>query len=114
MFFVLHSTVEFIVGGEALRASPGDTVFGARGVPHSFHNVGDEDARMLVIVTPRGLSGFFAAVGEPADDLSAPPPVLDAAAIARIKAAALDYGVEILDGGSSERIRSEMTINSAE
>jgi hypothetical protein len=42
-----------------LRASTGDVVFGPRGIPHCFQNVGDTPGRLLVITTPSGLERFF-------------------------------------------------------
>jgi quercetin dioxygenase-like cupin family protein len=45
-----------------MTASPGDFVYLARGIAHSFKNTGDVIAKALVLVAPAGLEGFFAEV----------------------------------------------------
>lgn len=98
-FIVLAGEVEFTVAGRASRVLPGGVVFGARGVPHNFRNVGDVEARMIVICAPGGLERFFASAGVPARDREATPPAPTEADKARLIAAAPAHGVEILVPG---------------
>jgi hypothetical protein len=46
-------------GGAMLRASAGGLVFGPRGTPHAFQNIGETPGRLLAITTPSGLERFF-------------------------------------------------------
>lgn len=64
-FFVLDGKYEFNVGGRAIEAKPGDSIFCPRDVPHYFRNIGDFAARTLTIVSPAGFEKFF----ERADEL---------------------------------------------
>ena len=47
------------VGDEQHRIGPGDVAFGPRGVPHSQRRVVPGEGRLLIVVTPAGLEGFF-------------------------------------------------------
>lgn len=58
-FFVLDGKLEFNVGGQAIEAGPGDSVFCPKDVPHCFRNIGDTAARTLTIVSPAGFERFF-------------------------------------------------------
>lgn len=58
-FFVLDGKYEFNVGGRAIEAKPGDSVFCPRDVSHFFRNAGETAARMLTIVSPAGFERFF-------------------------------------------------------
>jgi hypothetical protein len=73
---------------------PGSVVYGPRDILHAFKNVGTTPSRMLVLVAPAGLERFFEEVGEPATDVSSPPP-LGPAEIEKLLAAAPQYGQEI-------------------
>jgi quercetin dioxygenase-like cupin family protein len=88
LFYVLSGQVEFIVDGQRVTAGAGDTVFGARGVPHTFRGAGDGPARMTVIVTGSNFEAFYAAW-----ERAAAEPDFDAA-----KGAALaeEYGLRFL------------------
>ena len=63
-FFVLEGEFEFSIGARAVRASPGTTLFGPRGIPHTFKNVGGKNARILVVISPPGFEKFFEEVHE--------------------------------------------------
>jgi mannose-6-phosphate isomerase-like protein (cupin superfamily) len=41
------------------RIGPGESVFAPRGVPHAQRRVVPGEGRILVVVTPGGLEGFF-------------------------------------------------------
>jgi mannose-6-phosphate isomerase-like protein (cupin superfamily) len=58
--FVLTGEVGFQLGDEVLTAGPGETVIKPRGVPHAFWNPGDEEARLLELISPGGFDRYFA------------------------------------------------------
>ncbi len=63
-FYILKGEYEFALDGKRIRVHPGDVVFGARNVPHTYRNAGAEPAEMLVHVSPAGFEVFFQAVGK--------------------------------------------------
>jgi quercetin dioxygenase-like cupin family protein len=95
-FYVLQGTVRIRAGDRTLHASPGEYVQIPRGMVHSFRNIGNDDAKMLLVVKPAGLEKFFAEAFVRAADPSARPPLLTEASMAPILAAAPKYGLEIL------------------
>ena len=79
----------------------GDTVNIPANAPHQFHNASSKAVRLLCICSPSGQEDFFLAVGVPVKTRTTPPPKLDAAAQAELKArvAALapKYKTELLE-----------------
>ena len=59
LFYVLEGEHVFRVGDSEHRVGPGGAVFGPRGVPHAQRRVVPRQGRILAIVTPAGLEGFF-------------------------------------------------------
>jgi mannose-6-phosphate isomerase-like protein (cupin superfamily) len=47
------------LGDDILEVGPGELVFKPRGVPHTFWNAGDEEARLLEIISPAGFENYF-------------------------------------------------------
>lgn len=93
-FWVLEGSVTFQVGGKALAAPAGTTVFAPRGVPHTFRNVSGSPARMLVLVSPaQNFEDFYAAIARPNADGSPPT---EQQSIERIGVEAPRYGLTIL------------------
>ncbi len=70
-FHILEGRVEFWVDGKTTVAGPGTTVFGPRGVPHAFRNVGEAPIHALMVVSPAGLEEFLARMSKLAPE---PPP----------------------------------------
>lgn len=51
------------VGEETFHAKPGDSVFGPRGVPHTFAKIGEGEAKIILLFQPAGkMEAFFKAV----------------------------------------------------
>jgi len=70
--YVLDGQFEVIDtdAGECVIAEAGACVVLKRGVRHSFRNISPEPARLLALVTPAGLEGFFEEIAaNPADGL---------------------------------------------
>lgn len=90
-FHVLDGTVLFQRGEERITAGPGESVFIPRGTEHSFLALGEGEVRTLVVLTPGGFEGFFAAVA--AEGLALPDD------IGRIDAVAAEYHLRITGPG---------------
>jgi mannose-6-phosphate isomerase-like protein (cupin superfamily) len=58
--FVLSGRLGAQIGGETVEAGPGELVLKPRGLPHAFWNPGDEETRVLEIVSPAGFEQYFA------------------------------------------------------
>jgi len=70
--FVLAGRIGVQIGDDVLEAGAGELVLKPRGIPHAFWNPGEEDARVLEIISPAGFEQYFvdlapalAAEGEP-------------------------------------------------
>lgn len=61
-FRVLSGRFLFVCGEVRTELSEGGCVLLPRGVPHRFQNIGTTMGRLMIIVTPGGFEGFFAAV----------------------------------------------------
>jgi mannose-6-phosphate isomerase-like protein (cupin superfamily) len=70
-FYVIEGDVEFLLGDRWVRAGAGASLFGPRGVPHTFRNVGSKPSRVLATIAPGGFERFFEDVDRMAQ--SGPP-----------------------------------------
>lgn len=61
-FILMSGTCEFFCDGETFVRCPGETVFIPRGKEHTFRVIGDQPSRHMVVLTPGGFEGFFAAM----------------------------------------------------
>jgi mannose-6-phosphate isomerase-like protein (cupin superfamily) len=59
LFVSLEGDHVIELDGEEHRIGPGESVFAPRGVPHAQRRVVPGEGRLLVVVTPGGLDGFF-------------------------------------------------------
>lgn len=94
-FYLQQGTLTIHVGGKTQTALPGDFICLPRGVPHSFQNTGNVEARFLLVATPAGLEKFFEEAFYPADPAMAPPP-MDEAFLARVLIAGPKCGLEFV------------------
>ena len=69
MLYVLSGTVEQWIEGEKRTLSPGDAVFVSRGIVHASFNIGTEDAKFLVVLSPSAGEG-----GYESEEVAAQPP----------------------------------------
>lgn len=58
--FVLTGRMGAQIGDDVIEAGPGELVVKPRGVPHAFWNPGDEETRVLEIISPGGFARYFA------------------------------------------------------
>ena len=61
-FYVLSGRVAVWLEDAETEAGPGAFVLVPRGTPHALRRLGDEPVRMLTLVSPTGMEGFFVAV----------------------------------------------------
>jgi quercetin dioxygenase-like cupin family protein len=57
--YVIEGEMRFKLGDELQAAPTGSFIFVPRGAPHTWQNVGDGPARMLIHFTPSGMERFF-------------------------------------------------------
>jgi mannose-6-phosphate isomerase-like protein (cupin superfamily) len=97
--YVLAGRVGVLIGDEVTEAGPGELVAKPRGVPHAFWNAGDEEARLLELISPPAFASYFA---EMAPVLSADgPPEFEQLSAIRQK-----YALS-MDPESREALKSE-------
>ncbi len=58
-FFVIEGDYEFLVDGEWIRASAGDSFYRSRGTIHTFRNCGTTTGRILIFVHPGGFQSYL-------------------------------------------------------
>jgi steroid delta-isomerase-like uncharacterized protein len=77
-YYILDGTWEIYdtTNQQTLTVGPDDYIYVPMGINHGFKNVGDKPARMILLITPGGLEGFFEGIGQTIEDLDhLPPPV---------------------------------------
>jgi mannose-6-phosphate isomerase-like protein (cupin superfamily) len=57
--FVLTGTMGAMIGDDVVEAGPGELVIKPRGIPHAFWNAGDEEVRLLELISPGGFDRYF-------------------------------------------------------
>jgi mannose-6-phosphate isomerase-like protein (cupin superfamily) len=58
--YVLTGRMGAMIGDEVVEAGPGDLVVKPRGIPHAFWNAGDEEVRVLELISPGRFAEYFA------------------------------------------------------
>jgi mannose-6-phosphate isomerase-like protein (cupin superfamily) len=95
-FFLLEGTYSCLLGDQTLECGPGEPFFAPRGTPHAFKNVGDVQARMLIVQSPGGvIEKFMEEAWEEIEDPSNLPAPVEPD-FERVMAAAPKYGIEVL------------------
>ena len=83
-FLLLEGQLSLFLPNREIALRPGEFVLAPRGIPHTYQ-VGDSDARWLVLSTPAGFEEFVAAVA-----------ALDPVTPEALTATGAVYGIEIL------------------
>jgi quercetin dioxygenase-like cupin family protein len=95
-FYILEGEITVSVGGQIIKGTPGTMIFLPRNVVHSFE-IESEQGRMLVLLTPAGLEGYFKECGVPAPAMTLPPPVeVPYSEIQRLIDVGAKYGIEFV------------------
>jgi quercetin dioxygenase-like cupin family protein len=97
-FYLQQGTLAVQVGDKSLNVVAGDFVHMPRGTAHSFKNLGNETAKLLMVATPAGIDNYFAEVFFPACD-AADIPQIAQAVMGRALKPAPKYGLELLIPG---------------
>lgn len=63
-FLILEGRFLIIRGDEQREVGPGDYVYGPRGVPHGFTNIGETPGRLLIVDSPPRIEGYFRELSE--------------------------------------------------
>ena len=69
-WYVLTGQLGFRLGDEELSAEAGQAVLAPRGVPHTYWNAGQEEARYLLVLTPK-IARLIDAIHTPGADIAA-------------------------------------------
>ena len=95
-FYVLEGEMTVSVGDRTIKAAPGTMVYLPRDVVHSFV-IESERLRMLALLTPAGLEGWFKEFSVPALAMTLPPPgEVPYSEIQRMLEVGSRYGVEFV------------------
>jgi quercetin dioxygenase-like cupin family protein len=96
MFYVLEGEVVVSVGDRIIKGTAGTMFFLPRDVAHSF-TIESEQSRMLILLTPAGLEGWFKEFSVPAPAMTLPPAEEPAyEEVQRMLEAAPRYGIEFV------------------
>jgi mannose-6-phosphate isomerase-like protein (cupin superfamily) len=57
--YILSGRMGAQIGDEVVEAGPGELVVKPRGIPHAFWNPGDEECRLLELISPGDFAGYF-------------------------------------------------------
>ena len=99
-FSVLEGELDVTFRGVKQIVRAGETIHVPANAPHQFHNSSSQPVRMQCICSPAGQEEFFLEVGVPVATRTTPPPPLDEAAEAALKAKMLalapKYRTELL------------------
>lgn len=94
-FYILEGELTCQAGDQILTATAGSFIWLPRDIPHCFR-VETATARILTLCVPGGFEEFFAAIGQPAAQLTLPPPPAAAPDMDVMVGHARAYDVEIL------------------
>ena len=96
IFYVLEGEIVVSLGDRTIKGTPGTMIFLPRDVRHSF-TIESEHGRMLILVTPAGLEGWFKEFSMPAPAMTLPPADEPAyGEVQRMLEAAPRYGLEFV------------------
>jgi mannose-6-phosphate isomerase-like protein (cupin superfamily) len=95
-FYVLEGELTLHLPGQSVAAGPGGSAYGPINVPHADHTTSADPARFLIVNSPAGFEAFVAAAGEPAAELTLPPPPEEPPDIERLAALAAEHDIELL------------------
>ena len=69
-WYVLEGTLGFRLGDDDVEAGAGSAVLARRGTPHTYRNVGADEARYLLVMAPR-IAQLIEAIHRPGADIAA-------------------------------------------
>jgi quercetin dioxygenase-like cupin family protein/catechol-2,3-dioxygenase len=95
-FYVLEGEMTVSVGDRTIKATPGTTVIVPRDVVHSFA-IESQQLRVLILLTPAGMEGWFKEFSVPAPAMTLPPAAeVPYSEIQRMLEVGPQYGIEFV------------------
>ena len=94
-FYVVEGQIIFNVDEQRIEAKPGTFVNIPPNVLHSFKNETNENAKMIIVLSPAGLKQFFVEAGLKVSNNSVKPPPLTDEEKQKLVSLASKYGMEI-------------------
>lgn len=94
--YVLEGEVTFYLPGVSRVCGPGEFIHQPAGVPQTGRVTSAAPARMLDINSPAGFERFVVAAGQPASELTLPPPEHPQPDVERLAALAAEHEIELL------------------
>jgi quercetin dioxygenase-like cupin family protein len=95
-FYVLEGEMTVTVGNCTIKATPGTTVIVPRDVVHSFA-IESEHLRVLILLTPAGMEGWFKEFSVPAPAMTLPPAAeVPYSEIQKMLEVSPQYGIEFV------------------
>jgi mannose-6-phosphate isomerase-like protein (cupin superfamily) len=95
VWYVLEGEITFYIGDQIVNGGPGTFAYIPRDTPHTFQ-IKSETARWFGVGIPGGLDRWFFETGEPAGELTLPPPPSAPPNVEAIIASLRAYGTETL------------------
>ena len=92
---MVEGQIIFNVDGQRIEAKPGTFVNIPPNVLHSFKNETNENAKLIIVLSPAGLEQFFVETGLEVSNNSVKPPPLTDEEIQKLVSSASKYGMEI-------------------
>jgi quercetin dioxygenase-like cupin family protein len=94
-FYVVEGQIIFNVDEQRIEAKPGTFVNIPPNVLHSFKNETNENAKLIIVLSPAGLEQFFVETGLEVSNNSVKPPPLNDEQTQKFVSSASKYGMEI-------------------
>ena len=94
-FYVVEGQVTFKVDKQRIEAKPGTFVNVPPNVLHSFKNETNENARLIIILSPPGMEQLFVEIGFEVSDINVKPPPFTNEQIQKLPTLAAKYGMVI-------------------
>jgi len=95
-FYVLEGEITVSVGDRTVKATPGTLVVVPRHTVHSFV-IESEQVRVLILLTPAGMEGWFKEFSVPAEAMTLPPAAeVPYSEIQRMLDVSPRYGIEFV------------------
>jgi len=94
--YALDGELTIHLGDETRILKPGDCILQPAGVRQTGHVTSPGPARVLDVNSPAGFDEFIVAAGEPAEELTLPPPDRPQPDVERLTAIAAAHGVDLV------------------
>ena len=93
-FYILDGEYTFVIGNDALDASPGTWIFVPRNTPHAWR-CDSAEGRVFSLTVPGGFEGFYRQVGDAVTD-RAQLPARREPDVEALSTVAAQYGIAII------------------